>query len=317
MIAKGDLCYVFESSIKDWLGATQCLSCSSGTAALYEALLLLGIPKGASVVLPTYVCRNVADAVRRAELRPVLVDVNESGVITADTVSKFFDSNVGAIIAVHLFGNPCDIDGLRQFRVPIIEDACQALGLKVGQRFAGTLGDVGTLSFQATKQITTGEGGMVVLGSRVLPSSSKSISDELTYGLSEYYPISDLQAALGISQFSRYDRMLQRRKLIRETYLSALDQRDTKLSIDLSSNAPFRFVFQAAGGFEKTEEYFRQRDVTVRRGVDELLHRDCGGRDSDFPVAVKLFEVNVSLPFYPALSDAEVEHITKCLSLAH
>ena len=135
---------------------------SSGSSAIILALKCLGVGPGDGVILPTYVCRSVLEAVYTVGGVPELCDVNEFGVMDVNTISRAISKKTKTIIAVHIFANPCNIDELRVFGLPIIEDACQALGLKTPNGNAGSRGDIGILSFHATKCITTGEGGMLL-----------------------------------------------------------------------------------------------------------------------------------------------------------
>lgn len=307
LIAKGNRVQTFELAVANYLGTTGGFACTSGTTALILALKTLGISAGDEVVLPTYVCWSVLSAVTASGATPRICDVDESGVVTVQTVRAVLSTQTRAIVAVHIFGHPCDIDSLASLGVPVIEDACQAFGLEIAGRLAGTLGDLGVLSFHATKCMTTGEGGMLVVNNTSLFDRVrllvKSVENNYAAGLTA---MSDLQAALGLAQLERYPAFLSRRKHLFDSY--------HETSCRLMKAIPgylgkpsflFRYTLRTQSGFERTQAALLAQGVQARRGVDELLHRRVGMEDSLYPGATKLFSQVVSLPFYPSLTEQE------------
>jgi len=316
MIDRGSQTSRFEKEIANYVGAKFSLAQGSGTAALILALKALGIKKGDGVVLPTYSCRNVLEAVLSVDAKPQICDVNDYGVITEETVADVADGRSRAIIAVHIFGNQCDIPSLRRFNLPIVEDACQAFGLLSPDMMrAGSMGDVGVFSFHATKCLTTGEGGMVITNQDKLaealtsfalggdPPSGRSVSQ-----------MSDLQAALGLSQLKRFSKIVERRKELSRRFMLAACSCGLKVGISESSNMLFRFTLRGRFDFEAAVDSMEKRGISIRRGVDELSHRLIGLSDGGFPCAKYLIETTISIPFYPALTEEEVELVEAAIS---
>jgi perosamine synthetase len=314
LIATGELVTRFEREISEFVGAPYSTASSSGTAALITAIKVLGIRESHGVILPTYICRNVLDAVLTLGAEPQPCDVNQYGVIDPESVDRVRKGNTKAIIAAHIFGNPCDINSLKVFNLPIIEDACQAFGLEICGKKAGIQGEVGVFSFHATKNLTTAEGGMLVscdpsLGSKLLKcDGGRELSS--AHHLSS---ISDLQAALGLSQLKRFSEFVKRRKEIAKRYSASIEKLSLECMNDPNTSLPFRYTVRAKGCFNEIQSSFASHGIVIRRGVDSLIHRFMGLDDKSFPGAVKLFNSVVSLPFYPSLTRLEQKRVLSSL----
>jgi UDP-4-amino-4-deoxy-L-arabinose-oxoglutarate aminotransferase len=193
MIARGVLVEKFENQISSYLGVSGSVATSSGTSALVLALQSLDVRKGSEIILPTYVCRSVLEAVLTVGAVPIICDVGPGWVMTSENIEPHLSSKT--------FGIPVDISCFVEFGLPVIEDACQAFGLHIDNKPAGSLGTIGVFSFHATKCLTTGEGGMLASNDRELLVKAKGIRDGNKVPSPRVpSPLSDLQAALGISQ---------------------------------------------------------------------------------------------------------------------
>lgn len=319
MIARGSEVVKYETLVAKYLKARYAIAQGSGTSAIILALKCLKVEKNDEVIIPTYVCRSVYESVLSVGAKPIICDVNAHRVLDTDSISGNITNKTKAIIAVHTFGYPCDIRDLKSFGVPIIEDACQAFGLKLQYESnisAATVGEIGILSFHATKCLTTGEGGMFITNSDEYYSEAKKLvlgSHEL--GIRCNCPMSDLQACLGISQLERYDDFIKRREKIKKKYLQAIELQNFFKVDSADSNFLFRFVLRSDESFEVLEHRFRNYNIMIRRGVDQLLHRMMGFNDRDFKQAVNLYETTISIPFYPSLSDTEVKSICDAIKI--
>lgn len=302
MIAAGVRVTEFEVQCSEYLGGKYSELTPSGQMALERALLLLDLPAGGAVIIPTYVCSSVEAAVINIGLRPLYCDIGETWCVTAESISIFFDSSVVAIIAVHLFGIKVDVESLTIFGVPIIEDCAQCFHPNVG-----SVGAVAIHSFHATKCLTTGEGGLLTI-----PKLSNLNSEVAIQSKSK--SISDFQAVLGISQLSRYEIMLGKRKAIADFYFSNIPAVLLE-KIRSVNDQPlyFRFPLFFPEGFNQVAPIFWDKGVMVRRGVDTLLHRSRGLNDERFPNAISAFNNTVSIPCYPALSDADIARVVEAV----
>jgi UDP-4-amino-4-deoxy-L-arabinose-oxoglutarate aminotransferase len=315
MIARGARVQTFEQAVANHLGASSGIACTSGTVAIGLALKSLGIGTGDEVVLPTYVCWNVLAAVTASGATPCLCDVDDSGVLTVQMVRDVLSPRTRAIVAVHIFGHPCDIPSLASLGLPVIEDACQAFGLELAGRSAGSLGTFGILSFHATKCLTTGEGGMLVSNDLDLLARARALAESTGRNNAVGDTVmTDLQAALGLAQLERYHAFLERRRQIFLAYHEAAGLLATARP-GYCGEPPFlfRYTLRVQQGFEVAQRALLAHSVQARRGVDELLHRRVGLDDRNFPGAAELFAHVVSLPFYPSLTGQEQAQVLRAM----
>lgn len=301
-IAFGSLTMEFEDQLARYCQANVVKTTCSGTQAIELALRKLQIKQGDQVMMPTYVCGQVADAVLRAGAIPVFVDASDHWSSTAEQFKKSITPDIRAIIAVHIFGIPVDVQKIKELGFPVIEDACQAFGLVIGEQLAGTIGDLGVFSFGATKCLTTAEGGALV--------SNNPLYTNTTWNSPEGAGLSDLQSALGLSQLQRYGSLLEARIQLKRKYDHAFKSLPEVFRPLLKTDFLFRYPLRIpAGSFEHFASQFAKRGVTVRKGVDELCHRSFALPDSDFPTAMALFDSTLSIPFYPSLTPDEVNRV--------
>lgn len=293
MISNGRVVENFKKKILNFLNVKYGFVLSSGTNALLVSLIALNIKSGDEVILPSYVCKDVLDAVLLSGSTPKICDVNKHGVITYETIKKFFTKKTKAIIAVHIFGNICDIKSLIKFKVPIIEDSSQAFGVDINGTKAGTLGDIGILSFNATKCLTTGEGGMILTNKFSFAKKIQNIlySKDIIKNSKHYQfeSITNMQAALGISQLKRYNQFLKKRNYIFSKFYSDTKKNSLNLINDINSNMKFRFVIKQKDSFKNLEKKFFKNKIIIRKGVDNLLHRILNLNDKNYKNSVELF----------------------------
>lgn len=304
MVARGKLVKKFEDTVASYLGVPFATACASGTSALILALKTLNVHSAHEVILPTYVCRSVLDAVHAVGATPVLCDVGHEWTATEENIAPLISERTGAIIAVHIFGLPMDIELIKKFHVPVIEDACQAFGATDREKKLGTVADIGVFSFHATKCLTTAEGGLLVTSDPDLATHSRMLNLSC--------PMSDLNAALGLSQLARYKDFLQLRTKLSLEYSSFFsDSSFQGVVTPPKREFYFRYTLKTASDPADLIDAFSQTGIMVRRGVDALLHRMLGLSDGLFPNAVGLYNETVSLPFYPSLDKKNVERIKR------
>jgi perosamine synthetase len=313
MIAEGAAVKAFEKAVSDYLQLAGGLATSSGTDALFLGLKSLNLAAGDEVVMPTYVCRAVWDAVHATGATPVLCDVSDDWCMNADTVKPAITNRTKAVIVVHTFGIVADIEPICALGVPVIEDCCQSFGAKHKGTLAGTFGRLCILSFHATKLLTTGEGGMVLTDDADLLDRLRSLKhgDEMELVVRYRFAMSDLQAALGLSQLQRYEGFLARRREIAGHYFEQLEELQITLPIAIKDRSIFfRFPLRVPD-FEPIRRAFEAEGIQVRRGVDVLLHRNLGLDPAGFPQAERCYAETVSIPLYPALRDNDCQRIVE------
>jgi UDP-4-amino-4,6-dideoxy-N-acetyl-beta-L-altrosamine transaminase len=340
----------FEEAFAGYLGASHALAVNSGTSALHLALKAAGVGPGDEVVLPAMTFAATAEVVIYAGAEPVLVD-SLPGAMNLDVhqVEQAITPRTKAIIPVHFGGHPCDMDRLlaiaKDRRIAVIEDAAHALPARYRGRTVGMLGEITCFSFYATKTITTGEGGMVTTENEAYAERMRLLS---LHGLSKdawnrygaggswrydileagyKYNLTDLQAALGLSQLRKCDAMWRRRAEIAAKYSRALAsleafqapcasphvQHAWHLYVILVDDAALRI------GRDQVIEELRQRGIgTSVHFIPLHLHsyyqKEWGYRRGDFPVAEQYFERCISLPIYPRMKDEDVDRVVESLA---
>lgn len=292
LLSQGDMVTQFEKGCGTYLGQKYLTATSNGRSALTLALKALNIRKGDEVILPSYCCHAVEDAVTAVGATPILCDIGKNWCMTAQTISTVTTLKTKAIIAVHTFGIACDMKAICDLDIPVIEDCCQYFC-----EDAGKFGQISIFSFHATKCLTTGEGGMIASQQPLNINNSTSV-------------MSDLQASLGIAQLNRYSEILKKRKSIADRYNTEINLPCTKLAQSLNdSSLYFRYPLMVDNGYDAVAPKFEKNGISVRRGVDALLHRKQNLPDDLFPNTVEKFNKTVSIPLYPALNTSDVQKV--------
>ena len=225
----------FEEEFSHFLGSKHSISLNSCTAALHLALKVIGLDREDEVIVPTTTFTSTAEVVCYFGAKPVIVDVErDTHNIDVSCVERAITDRTRAIIPVHFAGQPCDMDEImdmaKQRRLHVIEDAAHAIPAKYHDRYIGTIGDMTCFSFYATKTLTTGEGGMITTANDAWAERLRSIRQ---HGISKdawkryskegswYYEVleagykynmTDMHAALGLSQMNRINQISKKRK---------------------------------------------------------------------------------------------------------
>ena len=227
----------FEKTFADFLGFGKAVALQSGTAGLHTALYELGIGEGDEVIVPVLTFVATANAVRYVGARPVFVDVDPlTWNMDPSQIEPSITEKTKAIIAVHLYGNPCAMDEIvsvaRRYNLFLIEDATESLGAKYKGKYTGTLGDFGVFSFNGNKVITTGGGGMIVGSNNERIRHIKFIVNQARDEQSGYfhpeigfnYRMTNLEASLGLAQLKRLAEFIQKKKYFYDLYSQAFEK---------------------------------------------------------------------------------------------
>ena len=234
----------FESEFAEYIGRKHSISVSSGTAALEVAIKALNLEKGSEVILPTMTIISCAQAITNAGLIPVPIDCSlDDYNILVDKIEEKITSNTKAIMVVHIYGITSMMDEVleivKKYDLKLIEDAAEVHGQEYKGKKCGSFGDISIFSFYPNKQITTGEGGMILTDDDELSEKCKSfknlcftrnrfVHEEIGFN----YRLSNLQAAVGLAQLERIDDIIDKKRWIGETYNDLLnDQENLQLPI--------------------------------------------------------------------------------------
>lgn len=335
-ISQGETVARFESELAKYIGVKGGAAVSSGTAAIHLSLIALGVKEGDYVAMPTYVCPALLNAINYVGANPLLIDINpDSYNISPADLKKKLTKKTRAVIVPHIFGLPADIKDILSIGIPVIEDCAQSVGAAYNGKKAGSFGHCAIFSFYATKVMTTGEGGMVVSNSDKILEKVKDLREydhKPNYIVRYNYKMTDLQAAIGISQLKRLDSFILRRREIANLY----SNRFSDLGISIPEVYPerehiyFRYVIKKSGqcsvlSGQKLEDdlrFFEANGVKCMRPIFKPIHRyltpppspPSQGGDKwggGFPEAERAWNELISIPIYPSLSDGDVKKIVR------
>ncbi len=310
-IAEGEKVLQFEAAFADFLGVGHAMSTNSGTSALHLALLAMDVGAGDEVILPSYVCSALLNAVKYAGATPVPAEIDPGTYnLDAADVKSRINKRTKAIIVPHLFGLAADMEPLLELDVPVIEDCAQSIGATYHQRPVGTLGEVAIFSFYATKVITTGEGGMLATKSGKIAArvrDLKAYDKRRDYKVRYNYKMNNIQAALGITQLKQIGPFIRRRREIAARYTRAFNPWDLKLPPTDSSHMYYRYVLDLRMDCGPWIEELRRWGIICERPVLFPLHRDLklGG----YPATEEAWRHSFSIPIYPTLTDEEISRV--------
>ena len=321
-LVQGNSVSAFEQYLSSFIGVSEGVAVSSGTAALHLSLLALGIGGGDEVIIPSYVCPALLNAVRYVNARPVISDIDGATFnVDVTNIKGRITPRTKAVIVPHMFGRTADIDAIAALGIPVIEDCAQSVGARHGQAYTGSFGICSIVSFYATKMLTTGEGGMVLSNDAQFSARVRDLRDydEKEGNTVRYnYKMTDMQAALGVSQLQRLPSFIERRKEIAARYSTALS--DIGISGPLvpqtGDHIFYRYIVLTRD-LSRFTDRMAVRGITCRRPVFKPIHHYLGL--SDCPVTDDVFRRAVSIPLYPSLSDDDVARIAAAMidSLAH
>lgn len=330
----------FEEATAGYVGVPYGVALSSGTAGLHLGLAALGIGEGDEVILPSFTFIAAANAVLYQRARPEFVDIDPRTLnLTSESVARAITPRTRAIIAVHTFGCPVDLDPILDLAarhgVKVIEDACEALGAEYRGRKAGGLGDFGVFGFYPNKPITTGEGGMVVTRDRQLADTIRALRNQgrrpadgwLDHSLLGYnYRLSEINCAMGCSQMKRIDAILARRENRAACYREHL--RDVpELTLPVFEIAAgrvcwFVFVVRLAARFTREDRdgilaFMASRGIGCARYFAPIhqqpLYSASVGRESDLTVTEQVAPRTLALPFFNRLTEGEIAEVCRTL----
>ncbi|MBI3032826.1 DegT/DnrJ/EryC1/StrS aminotransferase family protein [Candidatus Woesearchaeota archaeon] len=319
-IAQGPCVKAFEQAFAEYIQVPYTVAVNSGASALHLALLALGVKKDDEVIVPTYVCTALLNAIYYTGAIPVIVDISlETYSLSFEATKKNITKRTKAIIIPYMVGIVFNIEPFKKLGIPIIEDCAQVLGATAHGKKLGSFGDISIFSFYATKTITTGQGGMVA-------SKHKKyidyIRDLITYDCRDDYKVrynyqmTDIAAALGVSQLKKISTFIDRRKKIALGYQQIISSCKNNLIVkdmpspqtpDSESNY-YRYIIRLKDSVEEIIPVFAKHGVEVKNFSDRycFLHRYLKKDQKEYPNAEQIYDRLLSLPLYPALGDDEI-----------
>jgi dTDP-4-amino-4,6-dideoxygalactose transaminase len=314
-LTTGNPVRAFESGLSELTGIKFSLATSSLTAAYHLAYRALEISGDDEVIMPTFFTQAPLSALSLTGGRAVLVD-NEEGSLfpSAEAIKSKITEKTRAIIVGHTFGYHCDLSGLRDLSIPIIEDISHAAGSETEDGPVGGRGTITVMSLAPSMIITTGNGGMAMTNNtkhyaamRDLRGGERQLNLDCT--------LTDFQGAMGISQLMKLKDLLKRRRDIARTYSDAIKLTEHSAPVAYSETfayQTFPVLFKAPN--DKVEKYWKKSGVELAHPLEKPLHEFLNIRGIEYPQGDRLCKKLYALPLYPTLTKKNIEKIIKTLS---
>lgn len=338
MIAQGPAAAQFEKKFADFCGTKYAVAVNSGTAALHCALYAAGVKKGDEVVTTPFTFIATANSILMQGAKPVFADIDpEDCNIDPSKIEEKITAKTKAILPVDLYGNPYKAKAVGaiagKYGLKVIEDACQAHGAEFGGKKAGSLGDAGCFSFYATKNMATGEGGMVTTDSEDLAEAVKMFrhhgqsakTNYQYYDLGFNYRMTDISAAIGLEQLKKIDK-LNKKRMENAAILSEGLSRVKGLAVPVPGSRAkhvfHQYTVRVTEEFKCSREeligFLKEKGVESRVFYPDPLHlfphiSKIGYKKGDFPVAEKTSKEVLSLPANPFVSRKDLKLIIKTI----
>ena len=333
--ANGRFITEFEQSFARFCGSKYAVACSNGTVTLHLALLALGIGPGDEVIMPTLTYIATANAVSYCGATPVFVDSqSDTWNINPAEVEKKITPRTKAILPVHLYGLPCDMDAIMQlsdrYGIPVIEDAAEAHGAEWNGRKVGSIGQIGSFSFFGNKIITCGEGGMLTTNDKTLYERMKllkaqGVDPDRRYWHTQIgynYRMTNMQAAIGLGQLENVAWHLEQRQRVAALYkkhLTALGDYVVQQAVPTQAHHVYwmnSIIFSDKVSLDRDEVMRRMEAQQIEmRPLFYPMHIMPPHRDPNLsmPIAERLSSRGINLPTHALLTEDDIVYITEQL----
>jgi len=330
-LSEGPMAKQFSQELSAFTGAHFTTFAPNGTLGLFLALLALDLPKGSEIIIPTFTFYASATSAVFAGLKPVFVDVDEDTYnVLPEKIEAAITDKTSAIMAIHIYGQCCDIGSIceiaKKHNLKVIEDAAQALGVFYRGRHVGCIGDVGVFSFFSDKIIGTGEGAAITTNNealfqkiRLLRNQGREHSSTFIHPeLGMNFRITDIQAAIGLSQLAKFPCILEGRLkmwALYEELLGSVPGIKTMRIAPFSNLVPFRFLIKTKMK-EALSKHLEQLGIMSRSffypmhcqpQLKKYVHREYLNAES-------LYEEGMCLPIHNHLQESEVRWM--CMEIA-
>jgi dTDP-4-amino-4,6-dideoxygalactose transaminase len=333
-VSQGPKVKEFEDRIAEYLGIKYAIAVTNCTSALHLALLGIGVKEGDEVLVADYTFPATGHAVLYCRAKPIFVDINSQTYnIDSALIEDKITDKTKAIIPVHTFGQPAEIDEIIELaedhNLKVIEDAACALGAKYKDKYAGTLGDMGCFSFHARKGITTGEGGMVVTDNKNIAEKIRNLSvfgmtsawdreksDEFKIPefteLGYNYKLSDISAAVGVAQLKKLDKIIERKRELAKYWDEKLEEIELIEAPYVSENG--KHIYQSyvalvdkAINRNKLIVTLTKKGVQTQIGTYASHIQPIYNSNDKCPNSLDIFNRSLALPMYYMLREEDID----------
>jgi len=329
-LAQGPAVRRFEEAFAGYIGVREAVAVSSGTAALHVALLAHGIGPGDEVITSPFTFVATANAVLATGARPVFADVSgEDFNLDPTRAGESISERTRALLPVHLYGQAADMEALsalaRRHGLALIEDACQAPGALFGGRKVGSFG-AGCFSFYATKNMTTGEGGMITTDDPKLAARARLLRDHgqrrryVSEALGYNLRMTEVAAALGLAQLQKLDALNERRRANARYLTERLPGVATPRELPGRYHVYHQYTIRVSKGRDALLRHLRDRDIEATVFYPLPVHKQPLYRglspstgSGRLPVAERLSREVLSLPVHPGLSRDDLDAVASAV----
>ena len=328
--SKGHFVSDFEKAFAAYIGKDYATGVFNGTVAIHLAMVALGLKEGDEVIVPTFTYVASANPILMVGAKPVFVDSLRDGwQMDPEDVKRKITSKTKAIVVVHLYGHPCDMDAImsiaKEHNLFVIEDCAEAIGSEYKGKKVGSFGDISCFSFFGNKTITTGEGGMVMTNDADLyekcchyKAQGVSKTREYWHDVVGYnYRMTNLQAAIGLAQLEKIEDKVSKKEKLGQWYQKHLA--DTPLVFH-TQQPNVRHTYWMCSVLAQTPEervalrkYLADNGVETRPTFPAIHNMPMYDTKESFPVGEDLSARGINLPSYPALQEQDIINITNLI----
>lgn len=320
---------IFENKFAQYLKAKRAVSTQSGTAALHLALYELGIGPGDEVIVPVITFVATVNPIKYVGATPVFVDVDpETWNIDPKEIENHITEKTKAIIPVHLYGNPCDMDKImeisKKYNIPVIEDATESLGATYKGQFTGTFGELNAFSFNGNKIITTGGGGMIVTNDNKKADHLKFLVNQARDSSKGYYHpeigfnyrMTNLEASLGLAQFQRLPDFLNKKRKFAEIYKQGFENNE-KITFQKSYEGAVSSYWlpsikvESHKTISEIQKELKEKGIPTRRIFPPIVefppYKEY--KKEEYKNAYEIFEKGLNLPGSTMNDEEQIEYV--------
>ncbi len=331
--SKGKYIIEFEENFAEYCGVKNGISTTNGTASLHLALKALGIKKYDEIIVPTLSFIATANAVTYCGAKPVFVDSDKDyWCINPEKIEEKITSKTKAIIPVHLYGHPCDMDAImkiaKEHNLHVVEDAAEAHGAKYKWQKVGSFSDISCFSFFGNKIITTGEGGMCLTDNDelaekmiILRDHGMNLNNKYWHDIIGFnYRITNLQAAVGVAQLEKIERIIDIKRKNAKLYNSLLeDVNSITLPVEKkwAKNVYWMYTILINNDYglsrNKLIIKLKEKGIDSRPFFYPISSMPPYNTNEKFPIAEDLSKRGINLPSSPLLKKEDIEYISDCI----
>jgi perosamine synthetase len=328
----------FEELFASYIGTKHAIAVNSGTSGLHLCMNAIGIKKGEEVITSPFSFIASSNCIMFEHGKPVFVDIDPDTLnMDVERIEAAITKNTKAILPVHVFGQPCEMDTImdiaEEHNLAVVEDACEAVGAEYNGQKAGTFGDASVFAFYPNKQMTTGEGGMIVTDNeniaklcRSLRNQGRSESEEWLnhVRLGYNYRLDDMSCALGIGQLKKIDDLIEKRAKVADEYTKGLKEVEGVTIQYLDPRVKmswFVYVIRVGENIDRNKvmEYLKEHGMSCRPyftpiHLQPFYRKTFGYKEGDFPICEKVCDSTIALPFYGQMTKETIEQV--CTTLA-